>query len=67
MFKNNEVPYQSGQTTYAQNYGVVDVQGFELGLGVDIIRNQKMNWNFNGKFSVGKATMDGLITDYINA
>ncbi|MDO6737742.1 TonB-dependent receptor [Wenyingzhuangia sp. 2_MG-2023] len=67
LFKNNEVPSQSGQTTYAQNYGVVDVQGFELGLGVDIIRNQKMTWNFKGNFSVGKATMDGLITDYINA
>ncbi|MGJ8550759.1 SusC/RagA family TonB-linked outer membrane protein [Winogradskyella wichelsiae] len=67
LFANNEIPAQSGQGTYTQNYGEIDSEGFELSLGAKIISTPKTTWSVNGTFSVGKSSIGGLVTDYINA
>ncbi|MDO6597940.1 TonB-dependent receptor [Oceanihabitans sp. 2_MG-2023] len=67
LFANNEIPSQSGQSTYTQNYGEIDSQGFEVSLGAKIISTSKVNWDLNATFSTGKSKIGGLVTDYINA
>jgi len=65
LFRNNELPNQSGFLNYALNFGEVHSTGFELALGFKAINKPKTKWTVNANFSVGQSTIEGLVTDFI--
>ncbi len=65
LIANNKIAAQSGQDTFTQNFGEIETNGFEMSLGLRIIKKPKVSWSLDGNFSVGKAIIKNLITDNI--
>lgn len=54
LLYNIPVPSESGYRVMQANSGQVSNKGFEVELGVDIIRTSEMQWNFSANFSYNK-------------
>lgn len=67
LIANNKIPAHSGQTQFTQNYGTIQSNGFEFSMSARVIHTQKMSWNLNGNFSVGKAIIKDLVADNIQS
>lgn len=63
----NRIPAQSGFTTYTENFGQMESNGFELGLSAQIIEKEKFRWSMGGTFSTGKTKIKSMASDYVNA
>ena len=57
----------TGFTVTSTNVGEIEGKGIELDLGVDILKNDKFNWNTNINFTSSRATVNdlGLDTDQV--
>jgi len=60
-----QIPAQSGFTTYTENYGSMETNGFELGFSAQIINRSKLSWTLGGSVSAGKTKIKDMATDYI--
>jgi len=65
LFTGNRIPVQSGQSTYTENYGSLETNGFETSFNAHIISNENFSWTLNGNFSTGKTTVKNMGSDYL--
>lgn len=65
LFKENRIPVQSGHSTYTENYGSLETNGFEVSAAWRIFDKRNFQWSVNGNFSMGKTTVKNMASDYL--
>ncbi len=67
LVSGNRIPAQSGFTTYTENLGQMESNGFEFGANAHIIDREKISWMVGANFSVGKTKIKEMGDDYIES
>ena len=63
----NPIPAQSGFTSYTENVGAMETNGFEVGLVANIINTDKFSWSLSGTVSTGKTKITEMKGDYVQS
>jgi TonB-linked SusC/RagA family outer membrane protein len=63
----NPIPAQSGFTSYTENVGAMEADGFDIGLTANIINTDKFSWTLDGTLSTGKTKIAEMKGDYIQS
>ena len=63
----NRIPSQSGFTSYTENLGLMESNGFELTLNAQIVDKPKFKWNVGTTMSTGKTKILEMGADYIES
>jgi TonB-dependent starch-binding outer membrane protein SusC len=63
----NRIPAHSGFTAFTENLGLMESNGFDFGLNVQIIEKADIKWNVNGILSTGKTKIKEMGVDYIES
>lgn len=64
LFTGNRIPVQSGQSTFTENYGQLETEGFEASVDAHIINTKQFSWDVRGNISTGKTKIKDLASDY---
>ncbi|ANW96383.1 hypothetical protein AXE80_08875 [Wenyingzhuangia fucanilytica] len=65
LFANNRIPSQSGFSTYTQNYGSLETNGFEMSVNAHAISTVDFTWTIGANLSTGKTKVRDMAADYV--
>ncbi|KJD35988.1 hypothetical protein PW52_05020 [Tamlana sedimentorum] len=65
LFTGNRIPVQSGFTTFTENFGSLETNGFEASVNANIINNPKFSWTLNANAATGKTIVRDMASDYL--
>ncbi|MEQ8556533.1 MAG: TonB-dependent receptor [Cyclobacteriaceae bacterium] len=63
LFTGNRIPVQSGFSTYTENGGTLETEGFEASLSAYAITRPNFTWTIRGNVSTGKTKVTALKSD----
>ncbi|WP_139959448.1 SusC/RagA family TonB-linked outer membrane protein [Flavicella sediminum] len=67
LFADNAIAIQSGFSTYTENFGQLQTEGFEMDVKAHIINNKKFSWTVNANLGTGKTVITQMGSDYIQS
>lgn len=67
LFADNAAAIQSGFSTYTENFGQLQTEGFEMDITGRIINKEKFSWTLKGNLGTGKTIITNMASDYIQS
>ncbi|MDN3663898.1 SusC/RagA family TonB-linked outer membrane protein [Algibacter miyuki] len=67
LFADNAAAIQSGFSTYTENFGQLQTEGFEMDITARLINKENFSWTFKGNLGTGKTTITNMASDYIQS
>jgi TonB-linked SusC/RagA family outer membrane protein len=67
LFPDNNIPLQSGFSTFTENFGSLETKGFEMDINANVLKRKNFSWKIRANLGTGKTIITDMASDYIQS